>query len=123
MKMGGRCHLLAFASIFTVSAVVTASDGIPTSPMVDLDATIAMPEDENMMAGPEADGQDYFHLFWHCRSNPTWKTGGVDYDLCKDTTRWNGYNPRHDSLYDFSYLDEVWSSWWRLASITSSMRQ
>ena len=50
---------------------------------------------------------DFESQYWECRRNPTWKSGGVDYDECKSLTTSAEYVPRHDWLFDTTFHNEL----------------
>lgn len=56
---------------------------------------------------PNADQEAMEKLYWQCRRNPTWTTGGVDYSQCMQLASWYGYKPRHTYVHDVAAFDDV----------------
>ena len=54
---------------------------------------------------PDADQEEMEKLYWQCRRNPTWNTGGLDYSTCMQLANWYGYKPRHKYVHDVAAFD------------------
>ena len=103
-----RVFLLCTAALSCLlPGIVNGSSAVPVETLVDISGETVAPSLDGGLNEDNHDNEKEKETFeyWECRRNPTWKTGGVDREECERLTMWNGWDPRHDWVYDTSYFE------------------